>query len=109
FYMSGNTKTLVNLSRGINSATAITDCLIGGSFTWYLRRSYTGIQRSDSVLNWLILFFIGTGLATAVSAILTLLLTLAYPTSLYSVIFYVNITRLYMNTLLAMLNFRPKI
>ncbi|EJC99055.1 uncharacterized protein FOMMEDRAFT_128769 [Fomitiporia mediterranea MF3/22] len=109
FHTSDNSETLINISRGINAASTVADCLIGGSLVWFLKKCQVGIQRSDSIVNALIIFFMTTGLATAVSAIVTLSLTLAYPQSLYSVIFYLNITRLYVNTLLAMLNFRTKL
>lgn len=119
-------RDLLNLSRAINSTTAAADCMIAGALVWLLRRSRTGFRRSDTVINRLVLFVIGTGLLTAISAILTLAMTLAYPDRFYYMLFFLNITRrkpvsslphvftyhtylslsVYVNSLLAMLNYR---
>ncbi|KAJ6527911.1 hypothetical protein DFH09DRAFT_1328011 [Mycena vulgaris] len=94
------------LTKAINIITAITDTALAGALVYLLNSSRTGYARTQNIINRLIVFCVNTGAATGLSAILVLAFSYALPDKLVYMFFYMNIARLYVNSLLAALNYR---
>ncbi|EJD07972.1 uncharacterized protein FOMMEDRAFT_16510 [Fomitiporia mediterranea MF3/22] len=94
------------LSKTANSLAAATDVSIAITLIFLLHRSRTGFRRSETMINRLIIFTINTGAVTSVCALFAVLFVSIYPNALIYVAFYVCISRMYSNTLLATLNAR---
>ncbi|RPD69891.1 hypothetical protein L226DRAFT_539336 [Lentinus tigrinus ALCF2SS1-7] len=89
------------------SAMAITaDLLLTTVLIVTLHRSRTGIKRTDSIIDVLILYALSTGLLTSIFNILSFLFTVLYIDNLIYVAFALVVTKLYANTLLVALNTR---
>ncbi|EJC98995.1 uncharacterized protein FOMMEDRAFT_23354 [Fomitiporia mediterranea MF3/22] len=101
-----NLVQIFDLSRSINILGAASDVAITASLIWLLQRSRTGFKRSDSIINRLIMFSLNTGLLTGLDAIMSLITNTVFPTTFIYICFYVNVSRLYCNSLLATLNSR---
>ncbi|KAF9554442.1 hypothetical protein CPC08DRAFT_712905 [Agrocybe pediades] len=100
--------TLV-LSILVNALAAAGDVLIAASLCALLHFSRTGFQRSDTMINKLIMFSVNTGVLTSLCAVASLIsITVAGNTFLY-IAFFFCIGRLYTNSLLATLNARKSI
>ncbi|KAF9525563.1 hypothetical protein CPB83DRAFT_859212 [Crepidotus variabilis] len=85
------------------------DILICLSLCILLNNSRTGFKRSGSVINQLIVYVVGTGLITTLSAIAALICLLASPQTLIYAFFYFCMGKLYVNSFLATLNARTSI
>ncbi|KAG6833998.1 hypothetical protein H0H93_012676, partial [Arthromyces matolae] len=97
------------LSISVNALAAAGDVLIAGILCTLLHRSRTGFQRSDTMINKLILFAVNTGVLTSLCAVGSLIsIVVAGQTFLY-IAFFFCIGRLYSNSLLATLNARKMI
>ncbi|KAG2012234.1 hypothetical protein CC2G_012267 [Coprinopsis cinerea AmutBmut pab1-1] len=97
------------LSITVNALAAAGDVLITAALCTILHRSRTGFQRSDTMINKLILFSVNTGFLTSLCAVASLIsITVAGHTFLY-IAFFFCIGRLYTNSLLATLNARKMI
>ncbi|EMD32290.1 hypothetical protein CERSUDRAFT_68859 [Gelatoporia subvermispora B] len=71
-----------------------------------LRSSKSGLASTNHVIQRLIVFLVGTGLAISFCAMLSLITVIAMPTTLIFSIFYFLISRLATNSLLLTLNMR---
>ncbi|KAG9224285.1 hypothetical protein CCMSSC00406_0004784 [Pleurotus cornucopiae] len=106
--------TLKELSITVNALGAAGDVVIAFALCVLLHRSRTGFQRSDSMINKLIIFAVNTGVLTSLCAIASLisasprLIAVAPDTFLY-IAFFFCLGRLYSNSLLATLNARKMI
>lgn len=100
---------IANLSRAINALAAVSDVAIAVSLIFLLQRSRTGFRRSDTVINRLILFSLNTGLLTSIDALLSLITITVLPNTFVYILFFVTISRLYTNSLLATLNNRKSL
>ena len=69
------------IQRAVSAVTAFTDVTIACVLAYLLHMNRSGLRRMDSVINRLILYSFGSGLATGVLAIIALILTLASPTT----------------------------
>ncbi|KAG1724020.1 hypothetical protein EDB19DRAFT_324044 [Suillus lakei] len=87
------------LSAVVDSAIAFTLCL-------YLRKRRTGMNRTDSILNRLLLYSINTGVVTSIFAILVIIMFLGLPTNLAFIAFVQVQSKLYAVSFLASLNTR---
>ncbi|KAM5544713.1 hypothetical protein V8D89_001611 [Ganoderma adspersum] len=91
----------------VGSAQAITaDTLLTSVLIVTLRRRRTGIQRTDSMIDVLILYAVSTGFLTTVFNLLAFIFILAFPGNLIYIAFSVIVTKLYANTLFVALNTR---
>ena len=72
---------IVRTERALNCITAFTDTYLALVLIWLLWRSRSGIQRTDSILNRLIMYTVGSGLITSLWAISALISSLAAPQS----------------------------
>ncbi|KAI0773045.1 hypothetical protein BD413DRAFT_311019 [Trametes elegans] len=84
----------------------VTDVTLASILVLVLRRSRTGSKRTDSVLDILIKYTINTGVLTSFCSVLAFLFAVIFPGNLiYAGISIVG-TKLYANSLLAVLNSR---
>jgi len=90
-------------------STAFVDCTIAAAMCLILHRSNGGTRRTESVVETLIQYFIGTGLLTSFSAILCIALYVAQPSTLLYFGLEFSMTRLYANSILAMFNARKQL
>ncbi|KAJ7744170.1 hypothetical protein B0H16DRAFT_1560399 [Mycena metata] len=72
------TTTIINATFG-----AATDVLVAVGLSWRLQGSKGGIQATNNLLNYLIVFSINRGFLTAMAAILQIILFFAYPGTFY--------------------------
>ncbi|KAI0764650.1 hypothetical protein C8Q74DRAFT_1449863 [Fomes fomentarius] len=93
----------------LNSCTIPTDVILTSTLIVILVRSRTGFKGSNSVIATLVLYIINTGLLTGLVAIMTLILSLVVPEKYYYIGLTICGTKVYSNTLLAMLNSRKKL
>ncbi|KAH7879333.1 uncharacterized protein C8R40DRAFT_1262886 [Lentinula edodes] len=104
---------LKSLSITVNVLAAVADTYIAGLLTLLLHTSRTGFQRSDSIINKLIIFSINTGALTSLCAIASMLSILLAPATFIYISFFFCMGRqmmdIYANSLLATLNIRTLI
>ncbi|TBU27823.1 hypothetical protein BD311DRAFT_797575 [Dichomitus squalens] len=94
----------------VGSAQAITaDTLLTTVLIITLHRSRTGIKRTDSILDVLILYAISTGLLTTIFNALAFLSVVLLPKNMIYIAFSIIVTKLYANTLLVALNTRDSL
>jgi hypothetical protein len=94
------------LSILVNALAAAGDVLIAATLCVLLHRSRTGFQRSDTMINKLILFAVNTGVLTSLCAVASLISIVVAGNTFIYIAFYFCIGRLYSNSLLATLNAR---
>ncbi|KAL0945222.1 hypothetical protein HGRIS_000734 [Hohenbuehelia grisea] len=82
------------------------DVLISASLVFYLNKNRSGIRSTESLVDKLIMYFIGIGLLTSIFALLNLVTWLAIPDKLIFTVFHSLISKLYVNSLLVTLNSR---
>jgi len=96
-------------SMAVNVLGAAADLLIAATLCTILNFSRTGFQKSNAMINKLIIFTVNTGLITSLCALASLISILAAPKTWIYVTFYYCLGRLYTNSLLATLNARSVI
>lgn len=101
--------TLLTLSQSVNALAAASDIMIAAVLIYILYQSKTGFSKCDSIINQLILYSLNTGFLTSVCAFLSLITINVFPATLIFITFYVPLSRLYVNSLLATLNARKKL
>ncbi|KAI0667886.1 hypothetical protein C8Q78DRAFT_1081767 [Trametes maxima] len=90
----------------ILSVAVAVDIFATTALTYYLRKSRTGFQKTDSIVDILMVYTINTGLSTSITTIASLICAILMPKNLvYSAILVVG-TKMYANSLLAVLNSR---
>lgn len=94
------------LSALINITATVTDVLIAVVMIWLLQSSKSGLDRTNDIINRLLLFVINTGLLTSICSVAALVSVLAAPQNLIYTVFFFPLGRLYTNSLLATLNAR---
>ncbi|KZT07403.1 uncharacterized protein LAESUDRAFT_812070 [Laetiporus sulphureus 93-53] len=82
------------------------DVILASMMCICLHRSRTGLQRTDSMINLLIIYTINTGLSPTLCAIATLISFSLKPDVLIYIPFYIQIPSLYLIALVANLNHR---
>ncbi|KAF8798688.1 hypothetical protein BYT27DRAFT_7203280 [Phlegmacium glaucopus] len=108
-------KDLASLSKIKNEAIAVnilgaaTDLLIAAILCILLNLSRTGFQKSDTVINKLILFSVNTGLITSLCALASMIAIIVASNSFIYITFFFCLGRLYTNSLLSTLNAREMI
>ncbi|KAI0353723.1 hypothetical protein OH77DRAFT_1522281 [Trametes cingulata] len=86
--------------------SVVSDILTTSVLISTLRKSRTGIKRTDHMIDSLILYTVNTGLLTSITNILALVLAVAMPDNIIYVGVAIIITKVYANSLLAVLNTR---
>lgn len=87
-------------------AAMAADISIACTMCYYLYTSSTGFSGTSSLINTLVLYVVGTGLITVVWDILETTLYSVYGDTLLFSIFFLSLSKLYVNALLASLNAR---
>ncbi|KAL0945224.1 hypothetical protein HGRIS_000737 [Hohenbuehelia grisea] len=82
------------------------DFFISASLVYYLNKNRSGVRSTESLVDKLIVYFIGIGSLTFVFALLNLVTWLAIPDQLIFTTFHSLISKLYVNSLLVTLNSR---
>ncbi|KAI0665488.1 hypothetical protein C8Q78DRAFT_986430, partial [Trametes maxima] len=92
-------------SAGVGMAV-LADTLLTTALIFSLHRSRTGIRRTDSIIDLLIMYAINTGFITN---LLSLIFALAMPNNLIYAGIVIVATKLYANSMMAVLNSRREI
>ncbi|KAJ7734758.1 hypothetical protein DFH07DRAFT_967473 [Mycena maculata] len=95
-------------SVGLACASAA-DLIIAVSLCYYLLKSRTGLQKTDTIVNRLILYAMNTGLLTSIVVLMDMICFLTMPDNLVHISFNIVVGKLYTNSLLASLNFRDTV
>ncbi|KAH7908458.1 hypothetical protein BJ138DRAFT_1115844 [Hygrophoropsis aurantiaca] len=104
------TSTANKVLFGINgSFSAVADIIITAALTWTFASSKKGIKRSDTILQKLLMYVVSRGLLVSVSQVLFLVTYLAKPDALWWVPLHFMLSKLYVITMVAMLNGRESI
>ncbi|KAL5521485.1 hypothetical protein ACEPAF_2233 [Sanghuangporus sanghuang] len=90
----------------LNAVIAFTDTFLASVLIWLLWKSRCGNRRTDSIINRLVLYTIGSGLVTSLWMILALVGVGAAPNSLIYALADLVLPKLYFNCVLASLNAR---
>ncbi|KAI0648734.1 hypothetical protein C8Q79DRAFT_468692 [Trametes meyenii] len=88
------------------ATTLVADSLTTTVLVITLKRSRTGITRTNRIVDRLILYAVNTGLLTSISNAVALILSIAQPDNMIYFGVCIVITKLYANSLLAVLNTR---
>ncbi|KAI0357144.1 hypothetical protein OH77DRAFT_1519581 [Trametes cingulata] len=92
-------------SAGVGMAV-LADTILTAALIFSLHRSRTGIRRTDSIIDLLIMYAINTGLVTGIMNLLSLVFALAMPNNLIYAGIVIVATKLYANSMMAVLNSR---
>lgn len=95
--------TLFYVNFGSNLSA---DVYVAVVLCYYLWRSRTGVGKTDSLIVTLILYTVNTGLLTALDASAGLITYAAMPNNFIFIAFYLNLSKLFVNSYLASLNAR---
>jgi len=106
FYSNLGNKTL-EMTSNLQAGLALgADLLITVGLCWRLNKGRTGIQSSNRVINFLVMTAINRGVFTMFFAALDIILFTAKPGTFYFMIGFLVSDKLYMNSMLAILNTR---
>jgi len=105
----GRVAELQSVANTFGGLAAACDLSIACILIHYLRRCRTGFSRSETIIKKLVTFTLTTGLLTSLCAICALIALARAPTKLVYILFFVNISTLYTNSLLATMNARQTI
>jgi hypothetical protein len=96
----------LHLARASLVLYVVTDLLVALLLCYFLHSSRTGIKRTDTLINKLIVYAIHNGLITSVADIFVIAFNIAYPKNLVYLSIYQIVANLYSNSFLATLNAR---
>ncbi|KAI0632953.1 hypothetical protein C8Q77DRAFT_1120639 [Trametes polyzona] len=89
-----------------SSLMMVGDFLLTFILIYYLHVNRTGMTRTDSLLDVLIYYFVGTGLLICIFNVLNVVFALAFPKNLIYTAISIILTKLYANSFLVALNMR---
>lgn len=98
--------SLFNIATISLALGAFTDILTALTLSWYLGKLKTGYQRSDSLVNRLIVYAINTGVLTSTCSAACLVCYDLMPKTYVFIACYFVLSKLYANSLMATLNTR---
>ncbi|KAL5514910.1 hypothetical protein ACEPAG_2226 [Sanghuangporus baumii] len=99
----------VHTELAMNYIVVCTDALLAGVLVWLLYRSRSGVKRTDSIVNRVIMYTIGSGLVPAIWAIVAAIGAQVSPRSVIYLLVDLVIPKLYFNCMLASLNVRSSL
>ncbi|EIW53042.1 uncharacterized protein TRAVEDRAFT_53459 [Trametes versicolor FP-101664 SS1] len=88
------------------AAAVASDALTTGVLIYVLKASRTGFKKTDHIIDRLTLYAVNTGFLTGVFDLLALIFAVVYPDNLVYFAFSIVATKVYANSLLAVLNTR---
>ncbi|KAI0061313.1 hypothetical protein BV25DRAFT_775065 [Artomyces pyxidatus] len=91
------------------ASAVVADILISGPLVYYLHKSKTGVTRTNSLINQLIVWSVNTALVTGVIELAQLVVWVGMTRTLIFIPFHFILAKLYTNCMLAMLNGRQKL
>ncbi|TFK59065.1 hypothetical protein BDN72DRAFT_851470 [Pluteus cervinus] len=91
------------------AVSTVSDISLSLALCYLLRRSRTGFPKTDSILRILMLYTVNTGLLVAIDETVGLITYVTMPDNLIFLGFYLLLSKLYLNSYLAMLNARDKL
>ncbi|KAI5114995.1 hypothetical protein M0805_007761 [Coniferiporia weirii] len=94
--------------RVLNVFATATDVSIATAMAFLLHSQRSGIRQTDTLISRLIIYSISTGLVTGVAGIAALVTAFAFPKTFIYLFFDIPLPKLYINSVLALLNFRQK-
>ncbi|OJT12910.1 hypothetical protein TRAPUB_10541 [Trametes pubescens] len=93
----------------VYGVTVSCDIILTGSLTWVLLKKRTGFKNTDSLIAVIVLYSINTGLMTGVFGLLVFIFALVMPNNLVYIGISIFGTKLYINSVLAVLNSRKSL
>ncbi|TCD62144.1 hypothetical protein EIP91_007296 [Steccherinum ochraceum] len=90
------------------AAGMVADTAMAGALAYYIYQDRTGFRSMDSILHWMILFTVNTGALTVATGLVNLLVFIYIKHSLVFLGFAALSSKLYANSLFAILNARHK-
>ncbi|KLO12052.1 hypothetical protein SCHPADRAFT_440242 [Schizopora paradoxa] len=85
----------------------LADSTIACTLCYYLYRSSTGYKKTSTLLHTIALYVIGTGCVTALWDVMEMIMFATLSDTIMFGVFYLSLSKLYTNALLASLNARP--
>ncbi|KAI5115278.1 hypothetical protein M0805_003832 [Coniferiporia weirii] len=95
--------------RVLNASITATDVCIATAMAFLLHSQRSGIKQTDTLINRLIMYSIATGLVTGAVGVVALISAFALPKTFIYLFFDLLLPKLYINSILALLNFRQKL
>ena len=83
--------TAVDVARAANAITAATDTVIAVILVYLVYSTRSGLKKTDAFFDRFLAFIVNTGLATGICAIADLITSLALPSTLIYILFYLMI------------------
>ncbi|KAH9939751.1 uncharacterized protein BXZ73DRAFT_99383 [Epithele typhae] len=111
-WTSGSFAILTDIEWMLTCGTSLAlaaDTILAGMLVKVLRDSRTGITKTDTMLNVIIMYTVNTGLLTSIFALVSVVLAVKYPHNLWNAITGFPNIRLYSNCMLAALNARKSL
>jgi len=90
-----------------NGTDIVTDVAIVGTLWYYLSQMPRGYERTSTLLHSLSRYIIGTGAVTVIWEVMEIVTFAALSDTLLVEVFFLSLSTLYANALLALLNARP--
>ncbi|EKM53304.1 uncharacterized protein PHACADRAFT_211002 [Phanerochaete carnosa HHB-10118-sp] len=87
----------------------VADAAIAAALCYFLAKRRTGIQRTDSIVQMLIVYSVNTGVLTSLCAMCVLVAYATMPGNFIFISFYFVLPKLFLNSLLSTLNAREKL
>ncbi|KAL0580374.1 hypothetical protein V5O48_001619 [Marasmius crinis-equi] len=103
---TGDLTTIVIVVNGLGAGV---DVLIALSMVYLLGRRRSKIIKTNRMLRQIAIYSVTTGAMTSICALMVLVTAIKFKTAQYVLLFYLMLTRMYANSLLATLNVRDSI
>lgn len=100
-------KDRVGTISAFNGSAALADILITVALSWNLSQSRSGISRTNNVIQKMLTYTINRGVLVTVTQTLTLIMYSVEQTNLHWMPTHLSINKVYVITMLAILNTRP--
>ncbi|OCB88691.1 hypothetical protein A7U60_g4165 [Sanghuangporus baumii] len=100
---------VVHLELALNYVVAVADAYIAGVLIWLLWKGRSGIKKTDSLINRLVLYTVSSSLVTAVWEVAAVIGAEVAPHSFIYLLADMVLPKLYFNCMLASLNARTSL
>lgn len=101
-----NMSNLVYLTFALSTWS---DISLAAALSFFLRRSKTGFEGTDSMISMLMAYTVNTGVIVAIDGTLGMITYITMPNNFIFLAFYLLLSKLYLNAYLASLNARAKL
>ncbi|KAL5514885.1 hypothetical protein ACEPAG_2201 [Sanghuangporus baumii] len=100
---------VIHLELALNYIVAVADAYIAGILIWLLWKGRSGIKKTDSLINRLVLYTVSSSLVTAVWEVAAVIGAEVAPHSFIYLLADMVLPKLYLNCMLASLNARTSL